>query len=607
MLAAKNHVVYTKKTVSGRCSSGEKGDTSTIIFDNKDDDLITNPQSKRWTIAPRIDEPTKIALEGYPEYMQQILFNRGIRSAEEAGEYLYEDRIPANPFQLIGLEKAAARLLKAIDKNEKIVVYGDYDVDGVTATVMMVEALRSFGGEVESYIPNRFDEGYGLNTEAIDLLAQQGTRVILTVDCGIRSPLEAERALELAVDLIISDHHHPRGDLPKAYAVICPKQAGDPYPDKDLAGVGVAFKILQGLFLLKGMNVEKADEWLDLVALGTVADIVPLCGENRNMVKKGLRRIRTGSRLGLTALSGVAQKNIQQITATDIGFILGPRLNAAGRMESALQAYDLLISRNILQAGYCAQVLENQNTDRQQSTRKAQEKAMLEIGDLAERRILFSFSEDYSSGIVGLVASKLVENYYRPAIIGQQEKDVIRASCRSISEFHITAALDECADLLVRHGGHAMAAGFTVKLENVELLKQRLESIAARELDGMDLRPIVKADLEIEISKVKPGFYNELELLQPTGMGNPAPVFVSRAVEVDGMRLMGKDNTHIGFNIRNCSISRAVAFNQAHWFEKWKEEKPRFDIAYTIDINHYMGKDTQQLNIRDMRLSASLD
>lgn len=568
--------------------------------------MTTPPQRRRWLVYPKIDDQTKKQLEHYPDFLQQILFNRGIRSAEEAEVYLFEDRIPGDPFLLIDLEKAVARLLKAIEDHEKIVVYGDYDVDGVTATVMMVEALRSFGGEVEGYIPNRFDEGYGLNTEAIELLAQQGTRIILTVDCGIRSPYEAERALALGVDLIISDHHHPKGDLPRAYAVICPKQEGDLYPDKDLAGVGVAFKILQGLFLHKGMNVEKADEWLDLVALGTVADIVPLTGENRVMVKKGLKRIKTGSRLGLSALTGVAQKNIQQITATDIGFILGPRLNAAGRMESALQAYNLLISQNILEAGYCAQVLENQNAERQQATRKAQEKALLEIGDPAARRILFSFSEEYSSGIVGLVASKLVENFYRPAIIGQIEKNVIRASCRSISEFHITAALDECADLLVRHGGHAMAAGFTVKQENVDLLEQRLESIAARELDGMDLRPVVKADLEIEISKLKPGYFVELEKLQPTGMGNPTPVFISRAIEVDGMRLMGKDGNHISFNIRNSPISRAVAFNQAQWFDRWKEEKPRFDIAYTIDINHYMGKDTQQINIRDMKISAAI-
>jgi single-stranded-DNA-specific exonuclease len=568
--------------------------------------LTDYQHSKRWNIQPRIDEEASKALEVYLPFMRQILYNRGIRNIEQAEAFLSASQELSDPFLLTGMDRAVERLLGAIYKREKIVVYGDYDVDGVTATVMMVEALRSFGGEVERYIPNRFDEGYGLNCEAIIALANEGTRVILTVDCGIRSPAEAEKARELGVDLIISDHHHPKGDLPCAYAVICPKQEADAYPDKELAGVGVAFKILQGLLIRAGSDVRKADEWLDLVALGTVADIVPLTGENRVMVKKGILRIRTGSRIGLNALTGVAQKSIFQITAGDIGFILGPRLNAAGRMESALQAYDLLISQDIQEAGKLAQLLDTQNYERQQATKRALEKATQVIGDPEELKILFSFEEDYSSGIVGLVASKMVENFYRPAIIGQLENGVIRASCRSISEFHITAALDECAELLVRHGGHAMAAGFTVKQERVTELVERMTGIAIRELDGLDLRPEIRADLEIDIGKLNPGYYSELEKLQPTGMGNPTPVFVSRGVEVDGMRMMGKEGTHISFYVRNSLISRAVAFNQARWYDKWAEERPRFDIAYNIDINHYNGQDTQQINVRDMKLSGSL-
>ena len=562
-------------------------------------------QTKRWVVSPKIDSETEKALETYPPFMRQILFNRGIKTQEEAEKYLSASGELATPFLLTDLEKAVERLLDAVAAQEKIVVYGDYDVDGVTATVMMVEALRSFGGEVERYIPNRFDEGYGLNIEAIDKLADEGAKVILTVDCGIRSPREADKAHELGIDLIISDHHHPKGGLPGAYAVICPKQENDAYPDKELAGVGVAYKILQGLFLKSGMNVLKAEEWLDLVALGTVADIVPLSGENRVMVKKGILRIRSGERIGLNALAGVAGKNIQQIDASDIGYILGPRLNAAGRMESALQAYELLITKSTSDAGLIAQVLEDQNTERQKATRKAQEKAQQEIGDPTALNIIISYNEEYSSGIVGLVASKLVENYYRPAVIGQIENGVIRASCRSIPEFHITEALDECADLLERHGGHAMAAGFTVKMENANRLTERLKEIATRKLEGLDLRPMVKADLEIDISKVKPGFYVDLEKLQPTGMNNPTPVFLSRGVEVDSMRLMGKEGNHISFNVRGSAINRAVAFNQAHWYEIWYEEKPRFDIAYTIDVNHYMNVDSQQLNVRDMKISAS--
>ena len=446
-------------------------------------------QSKRWVIQPKIDEITEKALEIYPHFLQQLLFNRGIRTIEEADAYLNSSTPLSDPFLLLDMDKTVTRLLVAVKNNEPIAVYGDYDVDGVSATVLMVEVLKTLGAVVTRYIPNRFDEGYGLNNEAITYLADSGAGVILTVDCGIRSPREAEHARRLGVDLIISDHHHPKDDLPQAYAVICPKREGDPYPDKDLAGVGVAFKIAQGLFQQAGVIDRSADEWLDLVALGTVADIVPLTGENRVMVRRGINLIRLGKRLGLNALAGVAGKNIQQISATDIGYILGPRLNAAGRMESALKAYEVLISDSRELVGKSAQELENQNYERQKATKTAQEKAEQELGDISTLNIITAFDADYSSGIVGLVASKLVENYYRPAVVGQIENGFIRASCRSIPEFHITRALDECADLLERHGGHAMAAGFTVRTENAEELVARLRSIATRELSGLDLRP----------------------------------------------------------------------------------------------------------------------
>ncbi len=503
------------------------------------------------------------------------------------------------------MDKAVERILAAIRESEPIVVYGDYDVDGVTATVMMVEVIRELEGNVTRYIPNRFDEGYGLNLEAIQMLADSGAKVILTVDCGIRSPREAGLARSLDVDLIISDHHHPRGDVPGAYAVICPKQDEDLYPYKDLAGVGVAFKIAQGLFLGSGMDARKADDWLDLVALGTVADIVPLTGENRAMVKKGLSRIRLGERIGLKALAGAAGKDISQITASDIGFVIGPRLNAAGRMESALEAYKLLIQTSIQEAGRFAQILEDQNTERQKATRAAQETVQNTLPDLTDQYIITAYDKKFSSGIVGLVASKLVENYHRPSIVGQVEGDTIRASCRSIPEFHITEALDECADLLVRHGGHAMAAGFTIETDKIEQLKERLQAIAREKLQGIDLRPVIKYEMELDIKGFDPKHFAMLEQLQPTGMGNPAPVFISRGVEIDGMRLMGKEGTHISFYIRGSKINRAVAFNQAEWFEVWQEEKPRFDIAYTIEVNHYNGFKSQQLHIRDMKISGN--
>ena len=561
--------------------------------------------SKKWTTLPKITEAADKELAEYPPFLRQVLFNRGIRTAEDARAYLSSDGGLEDPFLLIGLRKAAARLLEAVDQGEQIIVYGDYDVDGVTATAMMVEVLQSFGGVVEPYIPNRFDEGYGLNEEAIiNLVKERAARVIITVDCGIRSPHEARVAKSLGVDLIISDHHYPQGELPAGYAVICPKQEGDPYPYKDLAGVGVAYKIVQGLFLLKGMDVRKADDWLDLVALGTVADIVPLTGENRIMVRRGLVRIQSGSRVGLNSLAGVASKNIHKVNATDIGYTLGPRLNAAGRMESALQAYQLLVSRSIDEAGRLAQILNNQNSERQRATQMAQEKAQQSVVDPVSAYLITAFDEEFSSGIVGLVASKLVEKYYRPAIVGEILEDTARASCRSIADFHITRALDECAELLVRHGGHDMAAGFTVKLDRLDELQRRLQEIATRELEGKDLRPRIIADLELDIARFRPEYYEILERLQPTGMSNPAALFISRGVRLERLQVFGKEGTHLRFYIPGNAIGRAIAFNQARWYQPWHEDRPRFDLAYTVEVDHFNGVDTLQLNIRDMKLSA---
>ncbi len=322
------------------------------------------------------------------------------------------------------------------------------------------------------------------------------------------------------------------------------------------------------------------------------------------MVKQGITRIRHGNRIGLNALVGVSGRDVRQVTATEIGFTLGPRLNAAGRMESALQAYELLVSQSSVDAVRAAQVLDNQNSERQKATLAAQEKAQQGVTDLESLYLITSFDSEYSSGIVGLVASKLVEKFYRPAVVGERLEETIRASCRSIPGFHITKALDECADLLERHGGHEMAAGFTVRLENEERLIEQLQEIAARGLKGIDLHPIIKADMEIEINRLKPEYYGLLDQLQPTGMGNPAPLFISRGVKVERMQVMGKEGTHLNFSILGSPINRAVAFNQARWYQTWFEERPRFDIAYSIDVNHYNGMDTLQLNIRDMKISA---
>ena len=298
----------------------------------------------RWMQIATDNETNEQNLADYPAVLRRMLFNRKIYTQEQAELFLYQEGSLHNPFLLKGMQAGVVRLWQAIDAGEKIAVYGDYDADGVTATALMMLALRSLNANVSPYIPNRFEEGYGLNCDAIEHLASEGVQLIITVDCGIRSPAEVEYARQLGVDVIISDHHEPREDLPLAAAVICQKQPGDEYPEKGLAGVGLAFKIIQAALLNRNMPIETADEWLDLVAVGTVSDLVPLTGENRSLVKAGLKQLQQRRNIGLRALMGAASLGAKPVTASNISFTLGPRLNAAGRLETALDALNLLIS-----------------------------------------------------------------------------------------------------------------------------------------------------------------------------------------------------------------------------------------------------------------------
>ncbi|MRS02924.1 single-stranded-DNA-specific exonuclease RecJ, partial [bacterium] len=399
--------------------------------------------------------------------------------------------------------------------------------------------------------------------------------------------------------------------LPDAMAVICPKRENDTYAYKDLAGVGLAYKVAEALLQKRPISGFRAENWLDLVALGTVSDIVPLTGENRSLVKRGLNLIHHGKRLGLNSLLRVAGRDPSKVNASDIGYILGPRLNAAGRMDSALQAYQLLVSNDMFEAGAIAQRLDNQNSERQELTKELQEWVADRMGSAEGKFLISDFSLadfDYSSyatksgsGIMGLVASKLVENFYRPAIVGTTEEDVIKASCRSIPEFHITHALDECADLLVRHGGHSMAAGFTVKIENRDLLVERLQQIAERELSAVDLKHTLKADMEINLDDLPRDVLMHLKKLEPTGMENPEARFISRNVDVVEPRRIGKDQNHLKFKVRcQNAIFDAVAWKQAGWLDLMPG---KFDLFYSFEENNYNSRVTTQLNVRDMKPS----
>jgi len=571
---------------------------------------MTSNQNKRWHISTSITPQANEALSAFSPVIRQILFNRGYATDATARSYLRaEADFDPSPFQMTGIQATVERVRYALDHHEPIAIYGDYDVDGVTATALLVQALRALGGNVCGQIPNRFDEGYGLNNEALSNLQGDGVKLVVSVDCGIRSPDEAAHARAIGLDLIISDHHQPaEGDLPPAFAVVNPKQTGDLYPDKDLAGVGVAYKIVQALFESIGKGTEgfDTDDLLDLVALGTVADLAPLVGENRILVRKGLQKLRETKRQGLFSLAAVADLPLSRITATSIGFILGPRLNAAGRLESALAAFDLLTTTDVKTAGELAQQLNVQNRQRQEITRKIQAEAeAMALAEDPTAELFFAIHPDFNAGVVGLAALRLVETYYRPAVVGQISAETTRCSCRSIPEFHITEALDQCKDLLIRHGGHAAAAGFTIRNENLEALKVRLKFLATEKLRGQDLRQTLNADAVVLLSDLKPELLRHLEYLQPTGYGNPEAVFVSRDVRVTNARTVGAESKHLKLVVTDGRVTYdAIGFRLGHL----QPDLPlRVDVLYTFESNEFNGRTSLQLNLKDVKPAGDPD
>jgi single-stranded-DNA-specific exonuclease len=560
------------------------------------------PLTKSWQPHALITPDVEQALFTYPPILRQLLYNRDIHTSDDAKRYLQALPPPGTEAEnLLCMAEAVERIQFAIKNLESIAIYGDYDADGVTATALLVSALQRAGADVSGYIPNRFDEGYGLNVEALKSLQDQGKQLVITVDCGMRSIEEAQYAQQIGLDLIISDHHHPSDEIPPALAIINAKQPGDTYPDKNLAGVGLAYKLATAIYEDPALTTEH----LDLVALGTVADLAPLVGENRALVRQGLEQIRRPHRQGVLALIGAAGLRPDRISAGDIGYTLGPRLNAAGRLDSALAALELLLSQDVYTAASLAQKLDAQNRERQQITRDIQAQAeQLAMAEDPDALLLFAADPTFNPGVVGLAASRLTETYYRPAIVASQGEQTTRGSCRSIPEFHITDALDRCADLLVRHGGHAAAAGFTVRNENLPELKERLKELAEAQLGGMQLRPVLHADLELPLVELRPELLQYIDALQPTGFGNRQAAFISHDLKVSGYRQIGKDGKHLRLMVSDRHITYdAVAFNQGYWAD---EMPPMIDILYSYEVNEYNGRTSLQLNVRDIK-PAGLD
>lgn len=540
--------------------------------------------------------------------LAQILFNRGFEDPDSAQKFLYDqDLRNEDPYIMKDMEKAVDRIAHAIKHHEPIVIYGDFDADGVTSTSLMMQVLTALNADVVPYIPDRIEEGYGLNTPALESLAEQGKKLVVTVDCGIRSVDDVIAGMEAGLDIIVTDHHSIGPEIPPALAVINPQQT-DCDGNPRLAGVGVAYMLAKALLLHRWRNYHRKyypkireTDLLDLVAIGTVADIMALNSSlNRRLVTHGLNTINEMRRHGIRALSQVAGLKAGKITAMDIGFGLGPRINAAGRLDSAMIAVNMMLADSLQQALPYAQKLQELNVERQHLTRQAQAVISEQINDVDNVNLIFAGDKSFQPGIVGLVAGRLTEEYYRPAVVLEIGEDESRASCRSIPEFNITQALDECADLLVRHGGHAMAAGFTVKNENIEVLRQELKNKAQQALDGQDLVRTLYIDTELNVSQLDERLVTELQVLEPTGHENKPASFLTKDMSVLECRTVGKEGKHLKVKLGRNGMPPidAIGFGLGDWE---KQMPSRVDAAYHLEMNEWNGRSNLQMRLLDIR------
>ncbi len=549
-----------------------------------------------WKLLAPGEQPPTIA--GVHPLVAQLLYNRGISEPSQVELFLSADkRLEADPFLLPDMHQAVSRTYQALLSGEKIAVYGDFDADGITATALMVQGLSALGGRAMPYIPHRLYEGYGLKVAALEKLRKQGVSLVITVDTGITAFTEVEKAQRMGMDIIITDHHLPLSFLPPAKVVVNPKRSDSVYPFAELAGVGVAFKLLQAL--LKGSGREELiNRALDLVALGTVTDMSPLVGENRYWVKCGLELLNSTQRLGLQEMMRYARLKPGNIDAESISWILGPRLNAAGRLDNATTSYQLLLTQNPQEASSLASELEEKNAERQRLTsellNRAREKIIAAGVDLP---LLMAVGEDYPPGVMGLVAGRLAEEFYRPVILFRTGHEVCRGSGRSIPEFDLMAALKNCRDLLSKFGGHTRAAGFSLPTENLPHLQQRLFNLAQDQLADLDLRPHIDIDAEVPLPIFAGETFEKTQQLAPFGCGNPLPTFVSRRVAVVDQHQIGSQGEHLGLKLRQEGIVwDAIGFRLGNFFQ---EITPYVDIVYNLEKHQWNGEERLRLNLLD--------
>ena len=539
----------------------------------------------------------------------RLLVQRGIKTFNDAKAF-FRPRLSdlLNPFLMKDMDKAVARVEQAIANKEKVMVYGDYDVDGTTSVAMMYSFLKSRIEHIEYYIPDRYSEGYGISPQSINYAIGNGFTLVIALDCGIKAVEKIADAKERGLDFIICDHHNPGDSIPPAVAVLDPKQPECLYPNKELSGCGVGFKLLQAYCQKNNLEQDEIYDMLDLLVVSIASDIVPIIGENRVMAYYGLKKLNTNPGIGLQTIINLAGIGGTEITISDIVFKIGPRLNASGRIEHGKKSVQILVSDDNEKSDIIGEEIDSYNEIRKTLDRDITQEALDMIESNDELKFMNStvlYNRDWHKGVVGIVASRVTEQYYRPSIILTESNGLATGSARSVRDFDLYEAIGKCSDLLESYGGHMYAAGLTLKIENIPVFRQRFEEIVTSQITNLQQTQTIEIDAKITLSEINPRFYRILKQFAPFGPHNMSPVFVTEDVYDAGTsRLVGKNQEHLKLDLVepdvNSGIFAGIAFNQKHAFELITSGSP-FDICYSIAENDYRGKINLQLFIKDIK------
>lgn len=540
--------------------------------------------------------------------LAELLVNRNIDSFEDARKFFRPslDRLH-DPFLMKNMEKAVKRIQNALENKENILIYGDYDVDGTTAVSLVSKYLSTYSTQIHNYIPDRYSEGYGISFKGIDYANDNDFSLIIALDCGIKAIDKVNYANKKKIDFIICDHHRPGEQVPNAFAILNPKQIDCKYPFKELCGCGIGFKLIQAIHEYNEFDFNELITYLDLVATATAADIVPINGENRILAHFGLQVINESPSIGIKALIQNIKKT--RLTITDVVFIIAPRINAAGRIKSGLHAVELLTETNEKQANEFAKQIESYNNDRKNLDKIITKEALQQIKNNKEENRVTSvvYQEDWHKGVIGIVASRLIENYYRPTLVFTKSGDYLAASARSVIGFDVYEALHACSYLIEQFGGHKYAAGLTLKPENYAAFKQKFEEVVKNTITPEQLEPVIHVDRQLNLSDITPKFHRILKQFAPFGPQNRKPVFMTSGLRDNGYgKPIGQENKHLRLNIISGADNKtyqAIGFNLGHKWDKIKNGKS-FSICYTIEENHWNGRTTLQLNIKDLAVDS---